>query len=1715
MDNQPEDEYGTPVEQRYQTRLPRRNTEPDLGTRSGASRAASAASAAPKSRVLNTQVVKTKEEPDSSPRVGKPPTTTTSRLSFSGISRPLEEKGLTREGTEHLVGASNPAEPASTSSFNLDTVLSGAAAASSKVVASAQAGISNALSRASSTLQVPSGTGVGPSGLTGLGPSGSSGLGPSGSLGLGPSGPSGIGLSRPTGDSPSGLGSHGKYPALQHILQGKVGTMVAAQDEHDWLLEVEDNTYILNPNCVCPENWKQIDSIGLSMCKVHILRNPAWIMELYRGAIYRKDTVKAMRVPTIPDIDKLLSHTTRREAFKELFVAAHEYRTKYGVFVGDVNFRVDLTAKIKRNSRFAKVADFLDVTRANVNANQVLNILVDCTADVQTVDIQDDLDFIKTCAVFIPGTKDELQHECHMFLFCMYNCFEAGTLSNNDSTWRRMTRVKFQHYDLESIMKKEEIADYQELIQFLTRFPEKIKARPGSPRKSIAAESTAAVNAKEEKDTMVRRVGEDESESKPSPNKKKKKKGGSTSQGDSPASPTGTDRLPKWKAFQMFQQQLMNNGLCISCGSKSCRRNCNKADLKCDHCGNAGHTKLVCFTLSRVGNSMAMNRRVSAFEELLTIASNTEEILPNDDVVKVVEPLICRRADRDTQPDIILDTGADDDLINSSIADLYGYDWRVDPNASPVVSLNLTPLSGERARNEPVKRCSIMMKGTDVYGLERTVVLNPRVEHYQMNEIVLNCSVESTELGVGGKAVLQGYTFPLLPLKHKSRIFRFSSLELVYPSLSQQVNRRQVTTGSTPTLTWSDLRLTGSSDETNIATIHHYLAHPTAKYTRLTLKEQGMELPESNFEHLKDCSVCEETRLRISHPDSLTSTRVRKAKHADLSTPQYYSTTWVVDTVKVGASYNATYGAVTAVHRGSNFWVIRPFGYHDEVSDIVGHILLSDPTATAVQTDNGLEFNTLAWKNMIRGRGVAHLTSAPYSPATNGLAEVANKHLKEMVFRTARVLNISVKYWPLFLEACAEAHNATASDQGSPFLRRFGMPPSVKLLPGHPVTFKLLDGEIRRGCYLSSLHHGASLVLEVTPTKYTRRTIYPGRVRPASLNANGGVGDREDSVSQLELGFCTADKNELIVLRPEELTPDNIEVVDADYSEPLTPDTPDTPVTMVTSTTDFSVPGWGLVKGQIWRYFTDGVLRNTTQGKEADGKVVRTKKQDITAYIPGSFDSPPPVIRRNEVMVIQQGTTHRPANSHERRSKEMEQARRDELQKFVDMKVLQACERPETKPIPTMFFLTMKRKGETLVPKARFVCRGDLDSRNPLSYVELPSTATRRLTLIYGISKGWRLAVADITNAFLNAPMEGNVVVHISDVPTNSPLSPGYYKLRRTMYGLKEAPRIFVKYLEQQLLSKGYTQIAPGLFLKGDGSTIISPYVDDLTCLSDDPKERLADLGLCYGSLDEINDQVVTSVGWDISMQDRALRLSMNTYLMVLPSYSKTHLTAQSFVFVEGDQLVDSEQHEHYRKGVGQLLWLSTMYHQVAFMASALSSVVAKPSVKALETLNIVLSKCRSLPAIKVQPLDLATTEVVIYADASYNHTSRTARIAWILLLQDANGKSNAVSWRSFVDRRYHSSTASAELAAATHAILNNGFFVESLRSLLSNDTKVTLLSDNQALLGQFDNRKAADFQCQGRLNLCIQAMELLNVTYRYVSTQDQLADRLTKYMPL
>ena len=297
------------------------------------------------------------------------------------------------------------------------------------------------------------------------------------------------------------------------------------------------------------------------------------------------------------------------------------------------------------------------------------------------------------------------------------------------------------------------------------------------------------------------------------------------------------------------------------------------------------------------------------------------------------------------------------------------------------------------------------------------------------------------------------------------------------------------------------------------------------------------------------------------------------------------------------------------------------------------------------------------------------------------------------------------------------------------------------------------------------------------------------------------------------------------------------------------------------------------------------------------------------------------------------------------------------------------------------YVFTVKRKADGSIEKfkARLVADGNTQKHGvdfDRVFATVVKTSTIRLVLLLAAARDYNLSSVDIRQAYLQSLLDPNVPLYMRPPPDVFPFdrhgNPLVCKLRRSLYGLKQAGREWAALFSSFLISWGMVRstIDPCLYVfEAAGSILwVCVYVDDALIADNDPDLRarfVTDLSARFPTEDKGELGWILSVAITRDRKARTLSMSQELYVVDLITKYGSFLDAsvtrtfdtpmeEGLVLSAADQPeVGSEAHaamaasrDVYMSLVGGFLWLANMTHfHLAYAAGQLARFLTNPGL--------------------------------------------------------------------------------------------------------------------------------------------------------------------------
>ena len=156
--------------------------------------------------------------------------------------------------------------------------------------------------------------------------------------------------------------------------------------------------------------------------------------------------------------------------------------------------------------------------------------------------------------------------------------------------------------------------------------------------------------------------------------------------------------------------------------------------------------------------------------------------------------------------------------------------------------------------------------------------------------------------------------------------------------------------------------------------------------------------------------------------------------------------------------------------------------------------------------------------------------------------------------------------------------------------------------------------------------------------------------------------------------------------------------------------------------------------------------------------------------------------------------------------------------------------RATTRVIPGTWAFRIKRTPDGSIKKfkARYCIRGDLQEGEFETYAPVVHLSSVRLFLAWSLILGWTTCCIDFSNAFVQAKLDTPTFIHLPQGFVSTYNHKTCLRLKRSLYGLSVAPRLWFQHLWKALEAEGLKQSRHDSCLLFKSDLIVIQYVDDL-----------------------------------------------------------------------------------------------------------------------------------------------------------------------------------------------------------------------------------------------------------------------------------------------
>jgi hypothetical protein len=355
------------------------------------------------------------------------------------------------------------------------------------------------------------------------------------------------------------------------------------------------------------------------------------------------------------------------------------------------------------------------------------------------------------------------------------------------------------------------------------------------------------------------------------------------------------------------------------------------------------------------------------------------------------------------------------------------------------------------------------------------------------------------------------------------------------------------------------------------------------------------------------------------------------------------------------------------------------------------------------------------------------------------------------------------------------------------------------------------------------------------------------------------------------------------------------------------------------------------------------------------------------------------------------------------------------------------------------------QEGRILEYKARLVAQG-FSQKYGTDYDEVFAPVTRsstfRMLLSVSAKRNYIVKQFDIKSAFLNGELKEEIYLK---QPPGFKTNDQVYKLKKSLYGLKQAARVWNQTIHQVLIEDGYKQSKRDMCLyykhQGSKSSYLIIHVDDILIAGTDKEIikqteealckhfQMKDLGEVKYFLgisifkDKVGDYFINQENYISQIVDEAGLAEAKP--------SRIPLDQGYYKLEDAELLPDNEE---YRKYIGMLLYVSTNSRpDISSSVSILSQKVSKPTTTDWNEVRRVIRYLSTTRSLSLRLSNKALNEdVSFYSDANWaeDRTDRKSNSGYIGFVYGGT-----VTWACRKQDCVSLSSTEAEYVALGHTV--------------------------------------------------------------------------------
>jgi len=454
---------------------------------------------------------------------------------------------------------------------------------------------------------------------------------------------------------------------------------------------------------------------------------------------------------------------------------------------------------------------------------------------------------------------------------------------------------------------------------------------------------------------------------------------------------------------------------------------------------------------------------------------------------------------------------------------------------------------------------------------------------------------------------------------------------------------------------------------------------------------------------------------------------------------------------------------------------------------------------------------------------------------------------------------------------------------------------------------------------------------------------------------------------------------------------------------------------------------------------------------------------------------------------------------------------------------------PDIKPISGKFIFTLKRDkdGNVVRFKARYVVHGCSQKPNTYNetYAPVIKSESFRWIISYTALNNFKLRKFDIKTAFLNGIIDEDIYVYQPTMYKSKEFPNHICKLKKSVYGLKQAPFCWNRELVNALKRSGFIQSTKDACVWYKGNMIIGYHVDDFI-VSYSKENQLEQFKYALKEFDivdlgDMNSSSIT-LGINIDKTKEGIKLAQphlikdiikhcnlqNAKACDSPNFNGQNLTKEMVPLTNEE--INQSKNFPYANIVGKLNFLSVWTRpDITFSVNYVARFSSNPGPQHINAVKRIVRYLIGTQERGVIYPYGGEGNIKAFSDADWaNSKDRKSQSGYILYF---NG--GPIIWGSKQQKCVATSTMEAEFYALSTAVKELLWLKQFVSELKINIPIPILFEDNQSCIkyckSQYNSSAAKHIDIQ--FNFVKDYLQKNQYTLEYCTSEQMVADIFTK----